>query len=150
MLFYLALHRIRLSEHSGSHRNLVVSYTTISPFPRTYGVVCFCGAISPLPGLPVKKYPTLWCSDFPPSTYFGRLFFDFQSRCWTDILSSLTDYSDLCFNWFCNQNSSTTLTINQSVFIVNLDYQLWSYIKSATTASIIFIKNNCVSIFIFN
>ncbi len=36
VLSYLALHRIRLSEHSGSHRNLVVSYTTVSPLPSTY------------------------------------------------------------------------------------------------------------------
>lgn len=36
MLSYLALHRTRLSEHPDSHRNLVVSYTTFSPFPSTY------------------------------------------------------------------------------------------------------------------
>jgi len=41
--------------------------------PKYFEAVYFCGAGSPSPRLPVKKYPALWCSDFPSRTYLESL-----------------------------------------------------------------------------
>ena len=75
---YLALHRIRHSRQALSPRLPVVSYTTISPLPGTEKAAVsqrqpkrsapgglFLWSCSALLRLPVRKYPALWCPDFP-------------------------------------------------------------------------------------
>lgn len=75
---YLALHRIRHSWQALSPRLPVVSYTTISPLPgkkklavsqrqpkRSMPGGLFLWSCSALLRLPVRKYPTLRCPDFP-------------------------------------------------------------------------------------
>ena len=75
---YLALHRIRHSRQALSPRLPVVSYATISPLPGTKKLRSLNGnqkrsapgglflwSCSALLRLPVRKYPALWCPDFP-------------------------------------------------------------------------------------
>jgi len=63
---YLVLHRVGFTKLPRSPGELVRSYRTFSPLPRSRRGGIFSVALSfTLPWLHVMEHPALWCSDFP-------------------------------------------------------------------------------------